>query len=132
MAEPHLDDLRAEAEQATRTYQELRRNFAVLQQELAAVRGQATSPDGFVRAETGAHGELLDLRLDGRIYRNPDATALARTITETVASAAQIGAERTRAVNERYATGGMTAAGMNNRLENLDAIQERLMERWPE
>lgn len=58
-----------------------------IQRELAEVVEEAESPDGLVVARVDARGDLLDLRLDPRIYRDTDSTALARTIAQTCRAA---------------------------------------------
>src|SRR4051812_40181107 len=49
-----------------------------MQRQLPELRVTAESDDGLIRATVGPRGELLDLRLDHRIYRDMDADALAR------------------------------------------------------
>jgi DNA-binding protein YbaB len=52
------------------------------------IRGTASSADGLVGAVVGGRGELLELELDPRIYRELDVTTLAETIVATVGDAA--------------------------------------------
>ncbi|MFI6290922.1 YbaB/EbfC family nucleoid-associated protein [Nonomuraea sp. NPDC050790] len=49
-----------------------------------AVQVTEKSADGLVCATVGVRGELVRLDLDPRIFRRPDATGLADTITDTV------------------------------------------------
>ncbi|MBT0768122.1 YbaB/EbfC family nucleoid-associated protein [Kineosporia sp. J2-2] len=135
LTEHDLSGLRAQAEQMSNRFHQLSGNLSELRQELARIRGRATSPDGYVTAEVGPRGELLDLKLDGRIYRKPDAAALARTISQTVSDAARDAAERAQAVNTRYApdvdvTGMMR--GESDLNARLQSIRDRLMNGAPE
>jgi DNA-binding protein YbaB len=58
--------------------------------QVAAIEETAWSPDGYVTASVGARGELRDLVLDPRIYRDADADALATSIRDTVVEAARL------------------------------------------
>lgn len=46
--------------------------------------GTAESADGLVEATVGVYGELVELVLDSRIYRTPDAEALAAQIRTAI------------------------------------------------
>lgn len=52
------------------------------------VRATAYSDDELVTAVVGGRGELLELELDARVFRDQDATGLAATILATVREAA--------------------------------------------
>ena len=69
-------------------YARLRSDLDDLQQRLAAVRVSCESDDGLVRATVGPRGQLVDLTLDQRIFRDADGDRLARTIVATVQEAA--------------------------------------------
>lgn len=69
-------------------FERMRAGHDKLQQQLRAVTGTATSPDGHVTATVGPRGQLVRLELDPRIYRRPDSHELASTITKTVQEAA--------------------------------------------
>ncbi|MEV6637798.1 YbaB/EbfC family nucleoid-associated protein [Actinoplanes sp. NPDC051470] len=58
-----------------------------VQQGMAGISARAESPDGLIMVVVGARGELRELRLDPRIYRQPDSRALARGITATLEAA---------------------------------------------
>jgi DNA-binding protein YbaB len=51
--------------------------------------GSAQSPDGMVEATVGLYGEVRELLLDPRIFRTPDAEALAGQIREVINEAAE-------------------------------------------
>ena len=86
--------LRARFDDVYGRYQRLRSDLDGIQRRLAELRVTADSADGLVRATVGARGQLLDLRLDRRIYRDMAAAELGRTIVATTArAAAQAAAE---------------------------------------
>jgi DNA-binding protein YbaB len=69
-------------------YAKLRSDLDDLRERLATMRVSAVSDDGLVRATVGARGELIDLALDRRIYRDLDTERLADEIVATVRQAA--------------------------------------------
>lgn len=75
----------------------LRDGLRTVQERLADVRETAESDDGLIRATVGGRGEVLDLDLDPRIYREPDSRALATAITATIRRARQRAADRAAA-----------------------------------
>lgn len=68
-------------------YERLAEDVRTLQRRIAETRETADSADGLVTATVGGNGELVELWLDPRIYRTPDSTALAATITDTIRQA---------------------------------------------
>lgn len=62
------------------------------------VRGRAESGDGLIAVTVDGDGGLVSLELDPRIYRTPDASALAETITKTFGSAVEDATRRAFAV----------------------------------
>ncbi|MFD0205830.1 MULTISPECIES: YbaB/EbfC family nucleoid-associated protein [Saccharothrix] len=71
-------------------YRRLADDLRAVQQGMTAIRASADSPDGLITATVGARGELLDLRLNPRVYRDPDAAALGRRIVAAVAEAGRL------------------------------------------
>ncbi|GIG55886.1 hypothetical protein Lfu02_02580 [Longispora fulva] len=69
-------------------YERLARDVRSIRERVAAVRAGAESPDGLISAVVGGSGELLELRLDPRIYRTADAAGLSADIVGTVRLAA--------------------------------------------
>ena len=130
MTERDLSGLRAHAESLTQQFQQLRGDLQTIQQHLAAVRGTATSSDGFVKVTVGPRGQLVDLQLDGRIYRRPDSTRLAATITETVQRAVQDAATKAEAISARHAPdSGLTSylrGDLAERFARFDFIRDEL------
>jgi hypothetical protein len=58
------------------------------QRRIIKVTGSATSEDRMVTAVVGPRGQLVRLQIDPRIYRRPNAEALAASIVATVRAAA--------------------------------------------
>jgi len=72
-----------------------------LQERARSLQVTEKSADGLIAATVGARGELIRLDIDPRIYRRPDARALADEITETIKKA---GAKARDQVVELFAT----------------------------
>ncbi|WP_328333242.1 YbaB/EbfC family nucleoid-associated protein [Kribbella sp. NBC_00382] len=51
--------------------------------------GSAQSPDGLIEATVGMYGDVRELVIDPRVYRNPDAEALAGQIRDVINEAGQ-------------------------------------------
>ncbi|RKR91879.1 DNA-binding protein YbaB [Micromonospora pisi] len=62
-------------------------DLRAVQRGMAEVRASAESSDGLITVTVGGRGELLELALDPRIYREHDARALSRRILDTVREA---------------------------------------------
>ncbi len=71
---------------------------AETQRKVLTVTGTATSPDGLVTVVVGPRGQLVDLRIDPRVYRKPNAGALAATILATARAAVEQATEQTREI----------------------------------
>jgi DNA-binding protein YbaB len=80
--------LRARFDDVFGQYQRLRSGMDDMQRRLAELRVTAESEDGLIRATVGPRGQLIDLRLDRRIYRDMDAAELGRKIVATTEKAA--------------------------------------------
>jgi DNA-binding protein YbaB len=70
----------------------------VLQERAGLVRAAAQSRDGLISVEVGAHGELLDVRLDPGVYERLSPQRLAGVIVELARVAAADAAGRVREV----------------------------------
>ncbi|MGW6931062.1 YbaB/EbfC family nucleoid-associated protein [Lentzea sp. NPDC054927] len=90
-----MDDHRAQVEELLADYRRSRERLATVQRELAAVSGEASSPDGTVRAVVGPGGKLAGLELSELAYRRHRPEQLAELIVRTVAAAAESAAEDT-------------------------------------
>ena len=84
---PDIAGMRAYAEELEKQFSRLQEEGPKLQQRIAAMRMTEKSRDGLIQATVGPRGDLLELDLDPRIYRRPDARALAEAITATVKKA---------------------------------------------
>ena len=72
--------------------EDLNRETRRIRTTMEGSTGTAESADGLVEATVGVYGELVDLVLDARIYRAPDAEVLAsqiRTVINEAHSKAQ-------------------------------------------
>jgi DNA-binding protein YbaB len=67
--------------------QRARQNVVESQQRMLAIRGEARSDDRLIRVVVGPRGQLVDLELDPRVFRNPDSKALAAAIMATARDA---------------------------------------------
>nr|WP_269330530.1 YbaB/EbfC family nucleoid-associated protein [Kineosporia babensis] len=101
----HLSVYRERAAAATEQWHAMRSNTDALQQELAAVRGTATSPDGYVSAVVNLQGLLQELDLDPRIYRYTDSEALAASVKNTVQKATEDATQRAQAAMDARGPG---------------------------
>ncbi|SCE68987.1 YbaB/EbfC family nucleoid-associated protein [Micromonospora chokoriensis] len=89
-------ELRARFDDVYGQYQQLRSGLDNLQTRLAELRVTRRSADGQVTATVGARGELVQVELASTVYRDRDAVALGRKITETVRAAATAAVDATR------------------------------------
>ncbi|MFD4642106.1 YbaB/EbfC family nucleoid-associated protein [Lentzea sp. NPDC058436] len=90
-----MDDHRAQVAELLADYRRSREQLVSVQRELAAVSGQASSPDGVVTATVGSGGKLTGLELSELAYRRHRPEQLAELIVRTVAAAAAGAAEET-------------------------------------
>ncbi|MFE9207257.1 YbaB/EbfC family nucleoid-associated protein [Micromonospora sp. NPDC007230] len=107
----------------------LHQDLLTVQQRLAEVRATAESHDGLISATVGGRGELLELALDPRIYRDPDSRALAREITDTIHRARKLAADQAFALTRRVLAPGADRAetdlGFDPLLQHLDRETRR-------
>ncbi|MFD9889414.1 YbaB/EbfC family nucleoid-associated protein [Amycolatopsis sp. NPDC059027] len=76
-------------------YQRMAEDVRAAQARVTEIRTEATSEDGTITAIAGGSGELVELRLDSRIYRTPDSDQLATDITAVVHQAAHLARQET-------------------------------------
>jgi DNA-binding protein YbaB len=84
MEHPPLSAMREMLNDLNRTLQGAEQT----QRRIMSVSASATSEDRMVTAVVGPRGQLVHLELDPRIYRRPNAGALATTIVATIRAAA--------------------------------------------
>ena len=94
--------LRARFDDVLGQYQRLRSGMDDMQRRLAELQISAESDDGLIRATVGPRGQLIDLRLDRRIYRDMDAGELSRKIVTTTEQAAAQMAEQVQQMMAGY------------------------------
>lgn len=81
--------LQARIDELMEEFNRLRSGADDLQRRLKEVKATARSKDGYVKATVGPRGQLTNIELDPRLYRNPDSHALAASILETVQKATE-------------------------------------------
>jgi len=77
-------------------------NAAEMQRKLGALTVSTRSEDGYVVTTVDARGRLVQLDLDPRLYRSPNAGALAALIIETYQRAVEKVERDTRTILEEY------------------------------
>jgi DNA-binding protein YbaB len=70
------------------------------QRRIRAIRALAQSPDRLVKATVGPRGQLIDLELDPRLFRNPNAKAVAASIMATVRAAVEDSQRQAREIRD--------------------------------
>ncbi|MCP2323138.1 DNA-binding protein YbaB [Hamadaea flava] len=93
-------------------YELLAEEIRAVQRDLAGIRATYDSPDGLVSATVGGAGELIELWLDPRVFRNPDSVLLARTVTETIHGAAELAQRQGLAIAAAYLPPGVESADL--------------------
>ncbi|MGQ0840897.1 YbaB/EbfC family nucleoid-associated protein [Actinokineospora sp.] len=68
-------------------YTQLAQDVRDIRDGLADIRATAHSPDGLISVTVGGRGEVLELVINPRVYREPDSAALAKSITDTIHAA---------------------------------------------
>ena len=98
-----------------------------VQDGIDEVRGTGYSDDGLVTAVVGGRGELLELELDPRIYRDRNAAELAARIVATVREATAEAGQEAAKFAEKLAPGkrrGETDAAFDPALRLLGDAAE--------
>lgn len=70
-------------------------------QEAMSVTGTAWSEDRLVKVVVGPRGQLIELEIDPRVYRNPNSKALSASILSTVKAAVEEANKKTRDIMDR-------------------------------
>jgi DNA-binding protein YbaB len=81
---PNVAAARALAEEMQGKLQRLIEEGPKLKERASTLQITEKSKDGLITATVGPNGQLIRLDIDPRIYRRPDARALADAITETI------------------------------------------------
>lgn len=98
-------------------YEQLAEDVRALRRVIDEVTETADSDDGLVSATAGGNGALVELWLDPRIYRAPDATALATTITSTIHEAVRLAEARVFAAARNLLPAGATIENTDLKLD---------------
>ncbi|MFG1694886.1 YbaB/EbfC family nucleoid-associated protein [Nonomuraea sp. NPDC049309] len=98
--QPDVAAMRAYADELRETFTRLQEQGLELHAKAKAVQVTETSSDGLVSVTVGPRGDLIRLDLDPRIYRRPDARALADTIAATARKAAEAAQQRVMEIFE--------------------------------
>jgi DNA-binding protein YbaB len=93
--------------------EELDREVRRIQQAVKESTGTAESPDGLIEATVTVYGELADLVVDPRVYREGDADALAEQIKATVNEARREAQSAVRRDLARYFRPGTDGADLD-------------------
>jgi DNA-binding protein YbaB len=94
-----------------------RNNIAESQRRILQIKGEAWSDDRMIKAVVGPRGQLVDLEIDPRVYRNPNSKALAASILATVRSAVDDAMRQGREVRDELVPKdlrGLTEGGRGN------------------
>lgn len=81
---PNVAAARALAEEMEGKLQRLLEEGPKLKERASSLQITEKSKDGLISVTVGPNGQLIRLDIDPRIYRRPDARALADAITETI------------------------------------------------
>jgi len=94
-----------------------RNNLAASQQRILKIKGEAWSDDRLIKAVVGPRGQLTDLEIDPRVYRNPNSKALAASILATVRAAVDDALRQTREVRDELVPKDLRALAEGRRGE---------------
>ena len=110
-------------------YQRLRSGLDDLQDRLAEMRVSAESEDGLITATVDPRGQLVDLRLDRRVYRDMDPEQLSRAIVATAGKAAARTTEQVTELMAEYlpADSGAMRFVRDNNFSSLLRRQDQIM-----
>ncbi|MEV8633407.1 YbaB/EbfC family nucleoid-associated protein [Streptosporangium sp. NPDC051023] len=113
--------LQAYADELRATFMRLQDKGIELHTRAKSIQVTEKSRDGLVSVTVGARGELIRLDIDPRIYRRPDARALADTIVSTTQRAAAVARERIIEIFEPLIPADQMKTHLDGDLESLMA-----------
>jgi DNA-binding protein YbaB len=120
---PNVAAARALAEEMEGKLQRLIEEGPKLKERAAALQITEKSKDGLITATVGPNGQLVRLDIDPRIYRRPDARALADAITETIKRAGTKAREEIVGMFTSVLPRDQIEAHMSG---DMDAVQEQM------
>ena len=81
--------------------QQTLKNAAQSRQQILEITGTAWSDDRLIKAVVGPRGQLLELEIDPRVFRNPNSKALAASILSTVRAAVEDANKKTKEILDK-------------------------------
>lgn len=120
---PNVAAARALAEEMQGKLKRLVEEGPKIKERAMSLQVTEKSKDGLVTATVGARGQLIRLDIDPRIYRRPDARALADVITETIKRA---GTKAQDEIVELFATVVPREQVKAHLSGDADAVQEQM------
>ena len=93
--------LRARFDDVHRQYERIRSGMDEMQRQMAELTVTAESENGLVEVTVGARGQVLDVKIDPRVYRQPDEAELGRQVLGAIQKAS---AQVTDQIRELMAT----------------------------
>jgi DNA-binding protein YbaB len=120
---PNVAGARALAEEMQGRFQKLIEEGPKLQEKARTLQATEKSKDGLITATVGSSGQLIRLDIDPRIYRRPDARALADAITETIQRA---GTKAQESIVELFAPFVPREQMQAHLSQDMDAVQEHM------
>jgi len=81
--------------------QQTLKNAAQTRQQILEITGTAWSADRLIKAVVGPRGQLLELEIDPRVFRNPNSKALAASILSTVRAAVEDANRKTKEILDK-------------------------------
>lgn len=85
-------------------------NVSEIQRAALRISATAWSPDRLIKATVGPRGQLVDLEIDPRVYRNPNSTALAQAILATVRAATEQAMADVRRIIDQHTPADLRSA----------------------
>jgi DNA-binding protein YbaB len=120
---PNVAGARALAEEMEGKLQRLIEEGPKIKERASALQITEKSKDGLITATVGPNGQLIRLDIDPRIYRRPDARALADAITETIKRAGTKAREEIVGMFTSVLPREQVEAHMSG---DMDAVQEQM------
>ncbi|MEV0133273.1 YbaB/EbfC family nucleoid-associated protein [Dactylosporangium sp. NPDC050688] len=79
-------------------HKKMAEDIRAVRQRMLEIRATAESDDGLISVTVDATHDIVELRLDPRIYRAPDSAALAKAIIATVRRAVRVAEDEAFAI----------------------------------
>jgi DNA-binding protein YbaB len=81
--------------------QEATKNLDSTKRRMQQVRGRASSPDRLIKVVVGPRGQLIELDIDPRVFRQADSKALSASILEAVRAAVDDSLRQSRELRDQ-------------------------------